>query len=403
MTLKLTDRIISELPLPATGNRIEYDTEVKGFGIRLTAGGSRSFVLNYRIGRRERRHTIGASPTWKVKTAREEAASLKRDIDRGIDPLAERDKARTAPTVAHLCDRYMAEHARTKKKPSSAAEDGRNINLHVRPALGKLLVTDVERDDVARLHHHMSGSPTGANRVLSLISKMFALAELWGLRPANSNPARGIDRYEEKSRERLITAAELARLGDALAAHRGYWAGPAAIRLLVLTGMRKSEVLALKWDDIDPEGGAARLPDSKTGAKMIPIGAAALAVLSGLPKVEGNPFVLPAARPRRATADPARPQHFIQLQTAWENITSAAGIEALRIHDLRHAFASVGASGGDSLFIIGKVLGHADSKTTQRYAHLKNDPLRAVADRISGEIAASLAGKTAEIVPRRRS
>ena len=402
MALALSDKIVRELPLPATGNRIVYDVDPKGFGIRLTAGGSRSFVLNYRIGRRERRQTIGAFPTWSVRDARAEAKALKREIDRGNDPLAERDRARTAPTMMELCERYLTEHARPKKKASSAGEDERNIRLHVKPALGKLLVADIEPDDIARLHHKMQHSPISANRVRSLLSKMFALAEVWDLRPANSNPVRGIDRFKERSRDRLMTAGELARIGDALTGHKGYWGGPAAIRLLALTGMRKSEVLSLRWADVDFEHGAARLPDSKTGAKTVPLGAAALAVLSGLPRVEGNPFVLPAARARRSDND-GTPRHFVQVHTTWEAVTRAAGIADLRIHDLRHAFASVGALAGNSLYIIGKLLGHADAKTTQRYAHLQNDPLRAVADRISTRIATALSGQTAEVTPLKKS
>jgi integrase len=244
-------------------------------------------------------------------------------------------------------------------------------------------------------------SPIAANRVLSLLSKMFALAEAWGIRSQNSNPCRGIDRFPERERERLITAGELARLGDALLAHKGYWAGPAAIRLLALTGMRKSEVLTLRWSDIDIEHGSARLPDSKTGPKSISLGAPALTVLATLPREDGNPYVLPAARPRRAgdsKASADEPRHFVQVQTTWEAITKAAGISGLRLHDLRHGFASVGAMGGDSLFILGKLLGHNDATTTQRYAHLAADPLRAVADRISGKVAAALDGKKAEVI-----
>lgn len=220
MAEKLTDKMVRDLPVPDAGNRIIYDTEVRGFGVRITAAGARSFVLNYRINGRERRHTIGQFPAWSVRAAREEAATLKRDIDRGRDPLAEREDNRAAPTVAELADRYLSEHASAKKKPRSIEEDRRNVRLHVKPRLGKLTVAAVTRDDIAKLHSAMKAAPVGANRVLSLLSKMFALAETWGMRPQNSNPCRGIDRYRERSRERLVTADELARLGDALAAHK---------------------------------------------------------------------------------------------------------------------------------------------------------------------------------------
>ena len=397
MAEKLTDKLVREMAAPDSGNRIVYDAEVKGFGARITAAGARSFVLNYRINGRERRHTIGQFPAWSVRTAREEAAKLKRDIDRGRDPVGEREEARSAPTVAELAHRYLADHAEAKKKARSVTEDRRNIRLHINPELGRLKVATVAREDIARLHSSMKASPVGANRVLALLSKMFSLAEIWAMRAQNTNPCRGIDRYREQSRERLVSADELACLGDALAAHKGYWAGPAAIRLMALTGLRKSEALTLRWADIDTTNGWIRLPDSKTGAKTVPLGAPALALLAELPRVEGNPYVFPAARPRHA-ADAGNPGHFVQVQTTWEAVCKAARLENLRLHDLRHGFASVGAIGGDSLFVLGKLLGHADAATTQRYAHLAADPLRAVADRISGQVAAALGGKNGEIV-----
>ena len=220
---KLTEKLVRELTAPGNGNRIVYDTEVRGFGARITAAGSRSFVLNYRINGRERRHTIGQFPVWSVRTAREEAAKLKRDIDRGRDPVGEREEARSAPTVAELADRYLAEHAEAKKKASSVEEDRRNLRSHVKPELGDLKVAGVTSEDIARLHSLMRRTPVAANRTLSLLSKMFVLAETWKLRPQNTNPCRGIDRYPEHSRERLISPEELTRLGDVLAMQRHPW------------------------------------------------------------------------------------------------------------------------------------------------------------------------------------
>jgi len=397
--MKLTDKIVREMPPPATGNRIAYDEDVGGFGVRVTAGDVKSFVLNYRFRGRERRYTIGRFPAWRVSVAREEAAKLKRDIDRGSDPVAEREAQRSAPTVAEAAERYLVEHAAAKKKPRSIEEDARNLRLHVQPALGNLPIASVTRDDIAKLHADMSGSPVGANRVLSLLSKLFSLCEVWGLRSPHTNPCRGVDRYPERARERLVTAEEMARLGDALSAYRGYWAGPAAIRLLMLTGMRKAEVLGLQWAEVSLELGRIRLEDSKTGPKTIPIGAPALSLLAGLPRTD-SPYVLPAYRPRRRGGAPAT--HFRGVQEAWMEITKAAGIEGLRLHDLRHGFASIGAIGGDSLFVLGKLLGHRDQATSARYAHLSTDPLRPVVDRISGQVAALLEGKPAQLIKLRR-
>ena len=196
MAEKLIDKLVRELAPPGSGNRIVYDVDVKGFGARITAGGARSFILNYRIAGRERRHTIGGFPAWSVRMAREEAAKLKRDIDRGRDPVGEREEARSAPTVAELTDRYLAEHAAPKKNRAPLRRTAQCTAARV-TGIGSLRVAAVTRDDIARLHSTMKDSPIGANRVLSLLSKMFSLAEIWGMRSHGSNPCRGIDRYRE--------------------------------------------------------------------------------------------------------------------------------------------------------------------------------------------------------------
>ena len=237
----------------------------------------------------------------------------------------------------------------------------------------------------------MKSSPIGANRVLSLLSKMFALAETWGMRPHGSNPCRGIDRYRERARDRLVSAEELARLGDALAAYRGYWAGPAAIRLMALTGMRKAEVLSLRWHDIDAERGWIRLPDSKIRGQDCSARCACAGACS--PNCHGSRAILMSSpligSDGGAVIEPGETETAgitSRCKLLGPAVAKAAGIADLRLHDLRHGFASVGAMGGDSLFVLGKLLGHADSATTQRYAHLAADPLRAVADRISGRL-----------------
>jgi integrase len=214
------------------------------------------------------------------------------------------------------------------------------------------------------------------------------MAEVWGERAPGSNPCRYVEKFRERKRERFLSAEELARLADALEQAEGNepLSAVAAIRLLILTGCRLSEILSLRWEWVDSERGCLILPDSKTGAKTVPLGAPALRVLTELSWQEDSPYVLPA---ERGTG------HFIGIQKPWQRIRGAARLNDVRLHDLRHSFASVAVSGGDSLYLVGKVLGHRQSRTTERYAHLKDDPLRAVADRTSGRIAAMMEGKRA--------
>ncbi len=166
----------------------------------------------------------------------------------------------------------------------------------------------------------------------------------------------------------------------------------AAIRLLVFTGCRRAEILTLKWAYVDFERGCLDLPDSKTGAKTVPLGAPALELLADLPRVEGNPYVLPGRRPKA---------HFVAIEKAWQQLRAKAGLRDVRLHDLRHSYAAMGAGLGESLHMIGSLLGHSLPSTTQRYAHLSEDPRRAAADRISGHLAAAMADKSGEVVPLR--
>jgi integrase len=247
--------------------------------------------------------------------------------------------------------------------------------------------------DVARLHHALGDKPLAANRVLALISVMFNLAESWGLRAPGSNPCRHLKRYPERKRERFLGADEIQRLGAALVEAQGgeHPSALAAIRLLLLTGARKSEILTLKWEHVDLERYALRLPDSKTGAKVIALGGAAAALLARLDRRDGNPYVCWGN---------SAGGHFIGLQHVWQRIRRRAQLPEVRLHDARHTYASFGAAAGMGLPVLGALLGHKQPVTTARYAHLANDPLRAAADRIAGEIAAALdGGPLAKVVP----
>ena len=388
---KITKRAVDELA--KAGDGVLWDGELKGFGARCRGDGV-AYLLRYRLGSGRgapiRTVTIGrhGSP-WNPGTARAEARRILAAVATGGDPAGDRQAALEAPTVADAVARFLAEHAEAKRKPSTAREYRRLLEAHVLPALGKRPVGEVTRAEIARLHHALRKAPYQANRVLAVVSKLFSLTELWGWRPDGSNPCRRIERYREAKREAMLSGDELARLGAALeAAECSPWA-KAAVRLLLFTGARLGEVLGLRWDQVDFERGEARLSDSKTGAKTLQIPPAALAVLAELPRLEGNPHVIAG---QRAGAG------LVNLSKPWRAIRAAAGLPTLRIHDLRHAFASIGAGAGMGLPIIGRLLGHTQAATTARYAHVQSDPAKAAAAAIAGQIEAAMRGGKGEIV-----
>ena len=391
MAARITDKLVRDLQCPAQSNRIAYDAEVKGFGVRVTAADARAFVLNYRLDGRERRYTIGAYPDWSVAAAREEARRLKREVDQGRDPMGARHDERAAPTVADLAMRYMERHL-PSKRPKSQREDRDMIQRIVLPRLGRLRVANVRHADVEAMHRALKGTPYRANRTLALLSKMFSLAVRWEWR--GDNPVKGVERYPEERRTRHLSPAELARLSVALAGYPNPTAAN-AIRFLLLTGARKGEALAATWDQLDLERGIWTKPSAHTKQKRehrVPLNAAALALL--------------ADQRTRATGDHVFPgrkagQPLDDLQAAWAAITRAAGLEGVRVHDLRHSYASILASGGLSLPIIGALLGHTQPATTARYAHLFDDPLREATERV-GAFVSSADRDVAEVVPLRK-
>jgi integrase len=268
-------------------------------------------------------------------------------------------------------------------KPRTVVEYRRLCQSIIVPALGWKRVRDVSRADISRLHHNQRDTPYAANRALAVLSKMFGLAEKWGERPDGSNPCRHVEKYAEHKRERMLSADEFGRLAEALKAPGRSPYIVAAIKLLVFTGARLSEILNLEWEWIDFERGEARLPDSKTGAKTLHLPAPALAVLTDLPRVEGNPYVI---------VGNVAGARLVNLEKPWRAIRRAAGLDDVRLHDLRHAFASVAASSGMGLPIIGKMLGHTQAATTHRYAHLASDPVKAAAATVARKIADAMQG-----------
>jgi integrase len=386
---KLTDKIVRALPAPDRGNRITYDTEVVGFGCRVTTAGARAFILNYRIKAtgQERRYTIGAFPDWSVDAARTKGKELKRDVDFGGDPVGEHVADRTAPTVADLCDRFLEEHV-TKKRPHTRTDYTSIVRNDIEPALGKLKVAAVEYTHIERLHARVSKrAPVRANRAHAVATTMFGLAVRWRMR--GDNPCKGVARNQEHGRRRYLKPDELVRLTAALAAEPNQSAAD-VFRLLLLTGARKGEVLGARWNQFDLAGGTWTKPNSLTKDNRehtVPLSAPARQLLARLQERSGgSPWVFPG-RDGKGRED---------TKYSWARICKAAGITGLRVHDIRHSFASQLVSGGASLPLIGSLLGHSNPTTTHRYSHLFDEPQRAAVERVGAIITGE---PSAEVVP----
>jgi integrase len=400
--VKFDDRFVRSLAAPESGNRIAYERgndAVRGFGVRVTASGAKSFVLNYSIAGRERRLTIGGYPAWSVAAARSQASSLRRKIDAGTDPLGIREAEREAPNVSDLCDRYIAEHASRKRTGSS---DEAMIRGIVRPELGSRKVASITFTDIDRLHRKVTKDrgPYQANRLIALLSKAFSLAIRWQMR--GDNPAKGVERNPEERRYRYLTGEELRRLTEALAVHPSQSAAN-AVRLLLLTGARRGEVLAATSDQFDLETGLWVKPSSHTKQKRehrVPLSAPARQLLAEMraraerrAQERGrlpSPYVFPAR-----TGDGP----MVEIKTAWAALCKAAGLDGVRLHDLRHTYASVLASAGLSLPVIGALLGHTQPSTTARYTHLFDDPLRDATERVGAIITGNKSNpESAEVI-----
>jgi integrase len=378
---RITKRAVDQLSADQR-DCILWDADIRGFGIRCRLSGAKHYILKTRIGGRQRWLTIGrhGSP-WTPETARAEALRLLGLKVSGNDPAAERDRQKGVITMAELGARFLAEYVPQHCKPRTAYEYQRAVQLFINRALGRHRISDVLRADVAAFHHDLRDRPYQANRALGVLCRMMNIAEEWGLRPDGSNPCRHVKKYRELKRERYLKNAELQRLGAVLTdAQASGSESPfviAAIGLLVLTGARLTEILTLKWEHVDLNCQVLRLPDSKTGAKAIYLNDPAIKLLRAMPRVEGNPHVIVG---KKAGA------RLIDLQKPWRRIRAVASLDDVRIHDLRHSFASIAAGAGMSLPMIGKLLGHTQAATTQRYAHLAADPVRAAADLVGAEI-----------------
>ena len=382
---KLTKRVVDGAESKETEHFI-WDGDLPGFGLRVLASGRKGYVVQYRAGRRSRRINLGPNTVLTCEQARSRAITIIAATRNGEDPAARRDANRRAITVKELADRFDKEHIAIRLKASTAKGYRRMLERVIIPALGRHRVTEVTRADVAKIHHDLRHIPYDANRSLEIISKMFNLAEMWGLRPDGSNPRKHIKKYTEEKREQFLSPAELKRVGEVLREMESEGvelaSGIAAARLLILTGCRLSEIMTLQWEHIDFSGKALRLPDSKTGAKIVHLGQPAIEVLEKIERIEKNPWVIVGTKPDARLTD---------LQPFWQRVRARAGLKDVRIHDLRHTFASIAVASGQGLPMIGKLLGHTQVQTTARYTHLAADPVLAAADQVSKSLADCLA------------
>lgn len=382
---RLTKRIV-DAAVKQDKDSYLWDDELTGFGVKITPAGKKVFLIQYRVGGakgRTRRVTLGHLGPVTCDEARTRAKELLGMVRTGKDPAEERDRRKAEKTFGETITSFEKAHVNLKTKASTAAEYKRALKLHVPDKLRRRPIGDIGRADMEQLHQDLSGKPIMANKVLAILSKLFNWAEKTGLRPPGENPCRYVERYDEVKRERFLSPDELGKLGTALAAdERPYVV--AAIRLLLFTGARVSEILTAEWSWVDLEKGTIRLPDSKTGRKTVYLNAPALEVLNDLPQVKDNPFVIVG------DVDKA---HLVNIQKPWRTIRKTAGLDDVRLHDLRHTFASVGVEGGASLVMVGALLGHTQPQTTKRYAHLANDPQRVAADAIATRIADRLSPK----------
>ena len=378
--VKITKRMVDQLQSDGA-EKFYWDADLPGFGVRVRGSGRKYYVAQFRANGRLRRITLGRHGAVPTETARRRAMAAISDAKGGVDPAAARDAGRKAATMKQLGKRFLEDYVPQHCKPSTAYEYGRSVNFFINPRIGSRKVKDIRRSDIAELHHELRKTPYQANRTLGVLSKLFNLAEMWALRPDGSNPCLHVKRYKEEKRERFLSAEEFARLGlvldETVRDGSETPSAVAAIRLLILTGCRLSEIQKLRWEHVDLEVGELRLPDTKTGGRAVPLAPSAVRLLKSLPRDEENPWVISGRKPG---------SHLTDLQHPWRRIRASAQLDDVRIHDLRHSFASRALALGEGLPMIGKLLGHTQVQTTARYAHLALDTVKASAARIGDSI-----------------
>ena len=378
--LRITKSTVDAL-FVESGDAVFWDRDLAGFGVRVHATGRKVYVVQSRGPGGPKRVTLGRHGDMPTDEARKRAALVIDRIKHGDDP----EPPEPELTVSELAERFMRTHVKAHCKPGTVAAYRFALDGHILPALGAMPVSEVGRKDISALHHRLRGTPVMANWTVKLLSRMFSLAEAWERLPPGRNPCRSVRRYKTRSRERFLTPEEFRRLGRVLqdAEKDGSVWPPAiaALRLLMLTGCRKSEILTLRWDDVDRTTGELRLRDAKAGPRMVPLTSAAGAVLEGIPRIEGNPWVIAGQR---------RNDRLLNLDHYWQSIRAQAGLDDVRIHDIRHSYASRALALGEGLPTIGKLLGHRQVSTTARYAHLMRDAEKEAATRVGDSIGAHI-------------
>ncbi|MCV0427696.1 MAG: tyrosine-type recombinase/integrase [Roseibium sp.] len=408
--MKISKRSVDALALK--GERyFVWDESLSGFGIRIGANGRKTFICRYRNGNIRRQVKLGNVGTLTAEEARDAAKKVLASVTLGEDPAAERDAKREAVTLSQLVDLFIAGHG-PKLKPTSLAGYQSGLNKHVLPVLGKRPAEAITTKDVNKIHIGLVEHPSHANRVIAYLSSVFSWGADNGYVPETFNPTRAVKRFKEQGRQRYLSEEELARLGSALvkAETKGLpWTIKAkgdrlkhvakdnqtiiypshvtnAIRLLLMTGCRLREILHLQWKEVDIGRGLLFLPDSKTGRKTVILNRSAIAILESMERTDQYVILGDI---------PDQPRH--DLKRPWTHIRAAAELKDVRLHDLRHTHASIGAMAGFGLPIVGKLLGHASSMTTQRYAHIADDPARRASDAIGLSLEKMMGAETTRL------
>ena len=383
---KISRRTVDALSVEGK-DTVFWDRDLPGFGVRVYPSGRKVYLVQRRAGGTPKRATLGRhgelAPDQARKRAVEFIEQLKRAEDQADSPLVR------AITVSDLAERYMSGHVAQNCSAHTAGIYRGALTNHILPALGELPIRAINGGHVSALHYEMRDTPRAANRALMILKKMFSLAAAWGLVPEGSNPCSAVRKYKEKRRERFLSSEEYRRLGRALAeANAADTVSPhavAALRLLVLTGCRLNEILTLRWDDVDRTAGELRLRAGKTGARMVPLTSVVERVIASVPRKPGNPWMIAGGKPGK---------HLQDLYTDWHWLLARAGLRDVRIHDLRHSYASRALALGESLSMIGMLLGHVDMESTARYAHLARHTEKVAAARVGASIGSDILAGT---------